>query len=265
MMRTRLLAALVLVVFTSFSHSGSDQPSIHLDGRVIDAITRGPVSGAILTVGATTVQTDAVGRFGLDLAAGATIHVRAAGYRRMDLTATSLGGSDTDIRLTPLRPKALYLTVYGIGDQRLRTDALRLIETTELNALVVDMKGDRGLVPYRSEVSLAVDVGAQHAITISDLPGLVKTLKARGIYTIARIVVFKDTLLAEGRPDLAIRQRDGSIFRDREGLAWTNPYSRTVWTYNIGIAVEAARAGFDEIQFDYVRLPDTTGLVYDRP
>ena len=157
------------------------------------------------------------------------------------------------------------MTVYGIGDKRLRTAALQLLETTELNALVIDMKGDRGLIPYRSDVSLAAAVGAQHVITISDLPGLVKGLQDRGIYTIARIVVVKDTLLAQGRPDLAIHRRDGSIFRDREGLAWTNPYSRDVWLYNIGIALEAAKAGFDEIQFDYARLPDTTGLVYERP
>jgi hypothetical protein len=165
----------------------------------------------------------------------------------------------------PFRPRALYLTVYGIGDRRLRTAALQMIETTGLNALVIDVKGDRGLVPYRSDVSLAAAVGAQRVITISDLPGLVKSLRDQGIYMIARIVVFKDNLLAQGRPDLAIRRRDGSMFRDREGLAWTNPYSRDVWNYNISIALEAAKAGFDEIQFDYARLPDTTGLVYERP
>jgi len=102
-------------------------------------------------------------------------------------------------------------------------------------------------------------------ITISALPELVKGLRAKGIYTIARIVVFKDNLLAQARPDLAIHRRNGTIFRDREDLAWTNPYSRDVWNYNISIALEAAKAGFDEIQFDYARLPDTTGLVYERP
>jgi hypothetical protein len=93
----------------------------------------------------------------------------------------------------------------------------------------------------------------------------VTSLRERGTYTIARIVVFKDNLLALGRPSLAVHKRDGSIFRDREGLAWTNPYCHDVWDYNIGIAIEAARAGFDEIQFDYARLPDATGLVYEVP
>jgi hypothetical protein len=265
MIRARLLAALVLVLSASLFHSGADRPPVHVTGRVVDAVTRAPVSDAILTVGANTVRTDSQGRFTLDAAEGTAIHARAAGYLRTDAAVASLRGPDREMRLTPFRPKALYLTVYGIGDTRLRTDALHLIDTTELNALVIDVKGDRGLVPYRSEVALATAVGALRVITISDLPGLVTSLRDQGIYTVARIVVFKDTLLAQGRPDLAIRRRDGSIFRDGEGLAWTNPYSRDVWTYNISIALEAARAGFDEIQFDYARLPDTTGLVYERP
>ena len=169
------------------------------------------------------------------------------------------------MRLKPFRPKALYLSLYGVGDRKLRTAALVLLETTELNALVIDLKGDRGLVPSRSAIALATQVGAQRVITIRDLPALVRDLRQRGVYTIARIVVFKDDLLALGRPALAEHKRDGSIFRDREGLAWSNPYSPDVWNYNIGIAVEAAKAGFDEIQFDYVRLPDVTGLAYELP
>jgi hypothetical protein len=78
-------------------------------------------------------------------------------------------------------------------------------------------------------------------------------------------VVFKDTLLAQGRPELALRRHDGSLYLDREGLAWTNPYNREVWRYNIDLASEAAAAGFDEIQFDYVRLPDTTSVDYEVP
>jgi hypothetical protein len=265
MIRARLLAALLLVVSAPLFHSGADSPPVHIAARVVDAVTRAPVADAVLTIGASTVRTDSQGRFAFDTAEGAAIHARAAGYLRADAPVLSLRGPDTEIGLTPFRPRALYLTVYGIGDKRLRTAALQLIDTTELNALVIDVKGDRGLVPYRSDLSLATAVGAQRVITISDLPGLVKSLRDRGIYTIARIVVFKDTLLAQGRPDLAIRRRDGSIFRDREDLAWTNPYSHDVWNYNIGIAIEAAKAGFDEIQFDYARLPDTTGLVYERP
>jgi hypothetical protein len=154
--------------------------------------------------------------------------------------------------------------VYGIGSKELRTDALRLIDDTELNALVIDVKGDRGLIPYPSEIALAAEVGAQRVRTIPNLQALVADLHARHVYAIARIVVFKDDLLAGRRPALAVR-RGATTYRDREGLAWANPYSPDVWNYNIAIAVEAARAGFDEIQFDYVRLPDATGLTLERP
>jgi hypothetical protein len=81
----------------------------------------------------------------------------------------------------------------------------------------------------------------------------------------ARIVVFKDDPLATARPDPAVRRRDGSIYRDHEVLAWTDPHQAEVRAYNIGVAREVATAGFDEIQFDYARLPDATGLVYREP
>ena len=78
---------------------------------------------------------------------------------------------------------------------------------------------------------------------------------AHGVYLIGRIVTFEDPVLAEKRPDLAIRSSDGSIWHTNGGLAWTNPYDRRVWQYNVDLAAAAAKAGFDEIQFDYVRFP----------
>ncbi|HXX57264.1 MAG TPA: putative glycoside hydrolase, partial [Thermodesulfovibrionales bacterium] len=79
---------------------------------------------------------------------------------------------------------------------------------------------------------------------------------------IARIVVFKDNVLGTARPDLTVKTQDGKIWHDRENLLWVDPSMREVWDYNIDIAVEAARSGFDEIQFDYVRFPDRKGLKF---
>ncbi len=87
----------------------------------------------------------------------------------------------------------------------------------------------------------------------------------RGVYLIGRVVVFEDPVLSRGRPDLAIRRSDGSVWRDAAGLGWTNPYDRRVWKYNVDVAIAAARAGFDEIMFDYVRFPsdgDVESAVY---
>jgi hypothetical protein len=94
---------------------------------------------------------------------------------------------------------------------------------------------------------------------------LISTLRARGIYTIARIVTFKDNPLALARPDLAVRTRNGTIWRDRERLAWTDPFKQEVRDYNIAVAIEVAKSGFDEIQFDYLRFPDARGLVFSQP
>jgi hypothetical protein len=265
MIRPPALVLLLLALLPWLYAGTTNEPALRVNGRVLDAVTRTPIADAILTIGDKELRSDPQGLFVLDVADADVVRVRAHGYVRADVALQALRTADADVRLKPFRPKALYLSLYGVGDKKLRTAALALLETTELNALVIDLKGDRGLVPYRSTVALATQVGAQRVITISDLPTLVTDLRQRGIYTIARIVVFKDSLLALGRPALAVRKPDGSVFRDREGLAWTNPYSHDVWNYNIGIAVEAAKAGFDEIQFDYVRLPDATGLAYEMP
>jgi hypothetical protein len=196
---------------------------------------------------------------------GTHVGVRAYGYQRTWLDLAERRDGLNDIALRPVTPKALYLSFYGVGDFALRESALRLIETTELNALVIDVKGDRGRIPYKSAVPLSAQVGAQSTLTIKDIEGLLKSLRQKGIYTIARIVVFKDNPLASARPEWAVKLPGGALWHDREDLAWTDPFNEQVWEYNIAVAEEAARYGFDEIQFDYVRFPDARGLVYSMP
>ncbi len=231
-----------------------------LAGRVLDAASARPIVGATVTADDRVTRTDEQGLFRLP--GGDTLRVRAPGYLRRDVAAGELS---TAITLVPFSPKAIYLSVFGIGAHALRTAALGLVDETELNALVIDVKGDRGLIPYRSTIDLAARVGAQRMITIPDMKRLLAELKRSGIYTIARIVVFKDNLLAESRPELAVKSQAGELWRDGQRLAWTDPFRREVWDYNIALAVEAARHGFDEIQFDYVRFPDARGLSYEQP
>ena len=259
---TRILAPpLFLIAILWAPAGGSFDP---VAGRVVDAVTRRPVPHAIVTAGDSAIQADDHGTFRLPALPPGGVKVRAHGYGRVDIPADSLVRT-RDIALSPVRPKALYLSMFGVAHGGLRQAALDLIEKTELNAVVIDVKGDRGLVAYRSAVTLAADAGAQRTITIADLPGLVATLRRRGIYTIARIVAFKDDPLASARTDLAVRHGHGTLYRDRERLSWTDPHKPEVRQYNIDIAREAAAAGFDEIQFDYVRLPDAKGLVYSQP
>ncbi len=262
-----LLPAALLTTGCLFrDSSGEDRVSldnVSFTGRVIDASTNRPIAGAIVTIDrAEVVQTDGNGLFPIR-ASVKNVAARACGYNRMELEITPKRPGDTvELQLKPFLPKALYLTVYGIGDKKIRESALKLIEDTEMNSLVIDVKGDRGIIPYRSSVPLAKEIGAQQVITVKDIKSAVKTLHDRGIYTIARIVVFKDNLLGLARPDFAIKTANGKIWRDRENLVWVDPSKREVWDYAISVAKEAAEIGFDEIQFDYVRFPDHKGLVF---
>ncbi len=164
--------------------------------------------------------------------------------------------------------KALYMTFFAIGSQAFRDHAFGLIEDTELNAVVIDVKGDRGYVAFPSQLPLAREIGALDYVTMMDIDELMVYLKEKRIYTIARVVVFKDNPLAQARPDLAVRNgRTEGRWIDNEGLAWTDPFKEEVWDYNLAIAREAAEKGFDEVQFDYIRFPtdgDVQGAVFSQ-
>jgi hypothetical protein len=159
-------------------------------------------------------------------------------------------------RSAPLQVKGVYMSFYAIGHRGLRTSIQSLLETTELNAVVIDVKGDRGFIPYRSKVDLAHKIGAQNEIMMKDWDGFMRWFKERNVYTIARIVVFKDNPLANAHPEWAVKDsRTGKPWHDSEDLAWADPFREEVIDYNVAVAVEAAKQGFDEIQFDYVRFP----------
>ena len=238
-------------------------PALAYTGKVVDAATLRPIAGAWVTTNQTSVQTDASGQFSIS-AIARQIGVRAPGYLRRQLDGGALA-SRKPISLVAFRPKALYLSVFGIGSTLLRDPALKLIDDTELNALVIDVKGDRGLVAYHSKRPLAGEIGAEKPINIKDPTAFIADLHKRGIYIIARVVVFKDTLLATARPEWAVKTRSGAVWRDREGLAWIDPSRREAWDYTLGLAEEAAQYGVDEIQFDYLRFPDDNNVVFAQP
>lgn len=159
---------------------------------------------------------------------------------------------------TPDAVRGIYISGPVAGDPYMET-LLALIDESELNAAVIDVKNDAGHVTYRPETGTAVELDACIRY-IRDLPGLVAELKAHGIYTIARIAAFKDPVLAQARPELSLRYSDGSSVSESGGEAWVNPYEPEVWTYLEEIALGAAEAGFDEVQFDYVRFPTAKSM-----
>lgn len=238
--------------------------ALALEGRVIDAATGQPIAGAIVSSGHAQATSDANGHYALPVSSPRLL-ARAIGYARASIPVLPASATAQAIGLHALRPKALYLSAYGIGDKRLREAALALLDTTELNALVIDLKSDRGLVPYPTRVLEASRCGARSVTTVHDMRALVTQLKAKGIYLIARIVAFKDALSAAAHPEWRVKDARGQPFHDREQLSWLDPFCQGAWTYLIDLAEEAADMGFDEVQFDYVRFPDADKLQFSMP
>lgn len=151
--------------------------------------------------------------------------------------------------------RGIFVNAYAAGSPERREELLRLTAETEINAWVVDVKDDDG-IRYTSGIPLAQELSEGKPIPLKDLRRTVELMEANGIYPIARVVVFKDTGLSRARPEWAIRTPAGTGWIDHAKNGWVSPWSREAWEYTIQVAEEAARAGFREIQFDYVRFPE---------
>ncbi len=159
-----------------------------------------------------------------------------------------------------VKAKGLYLTASSAGA---RLDHyIELANTTEINSYVIDVKNDYGIVSFDSEVPLASEIGAVEKLY--NVENTIKKLHDNNIYAIARIVCFKDPILAKNKPEMAIKNPEGGLYVHNK-MNWVNPYSKEAWQYNIDLAKEALAKGFDEVQFDYIRFPDgrKSQMVFD--
>ncbi|HET6579065.1 MAG TPA: putative glycoside hydrolase [Gemmatimonadales bacterium] len=150
---------------------------------------------------------------------------------------------------------AIYVNAWAFGGRRFY-DLVRLADRTEINAFVVDVKDDTGYLTYRSEVPTAVGIGANGQLRARDVRERLRVMREHGIHPIARIVVAKDPLLAARKPAWSVRHVDGGLWHDRLDFAWVDAFNDSVWVYAAQLAAEAVRAGFAEVQYDYVRFPD---------
>lgn len=228
-------------------------------GTVRNAVTQQLLSDVEIRTSEDVVHSDSSGRFEL-ISDDIELIVRLPGYLPLKITADF----PLQLNLQPFTPKALYLSYWAADSHTLRQHLQQLIAETGMNALVIDLKSSRGDIAFSSDSALARAVGAQKVRTLKDLSEFLNLLKQQGIYTIGRVVVFKDDALAKKRRDLAALTLDGYLWEDREKICWTDPFNAEVWNYNIDIAEEAAKLGFDEIQFDYIRFPAKSDLMFSR-
>jgi hypothetical protein len=198
----------------------------------------------------------AVGSFLFVIAAlgvGARFVGASEGQQPVTDRATLTAMPAVDHRSLPIELRGVHVTM-ALASLPGKLDEYLDLERDGLTALELDVKdenGEIGFVP--SSVPLATSVGAARDYYAPR--EVARRAHERGVYLVGRVVVFEDPVLSRARPDLAVRRSDGSVWRDAAGLGWTNPFDKRVWKYNVDVAAAAARAGFDEIMFDYVRFP----------
>lgn len=161
---------------------------------------------------------------------------------------------------TPVQARGIYISAPAAGSGEIMEGILARIPGTEINAVVIDLKDDNGRVTCPMESPMVMETEASRPY-VTDMAELVRRLKEDyGLYVIARVVAFRDPWLAEKKPEWCLKLPDGTVFRDRSGLAWINPYREEVWDYLVEIGTQAAAMGFDEVQFDYIRFCTEKGV-----
>lgn len=160
-----------------------------------------------------------------------------------------------------VKVRGIYISGPMAGSTELFQNILDSAAGTEINTVVIDFKDDQGRITCPVDSPVASEIGACRPY-VQDMKGLVASLKERGLYVIARVVAFRDPWLAEKKPEWSLHLADGSLYRNRQGMAWVDPYRKEVWDYLVEVGTEAKEAGFDEVQFDYIRF-STEGTMRD--
>ncbi|MBV9787552.1 MAG: carboxypeptidase regulatory-like domain-containing protein [Chloroflexi bacterium] len=251
------------------SLDASLRPNV-ISGTVVDSADGTPLAQAMVIASPTitgtavaTTRTDDKGNYKLeDVPEGAYIRALLPGYRRAETQVTE-GGLSPEIKLEKFEAKALYIKAnVAAGGMDNVNEYYDMIDQTELNAAVIDIKSDNladvGFIYYQSQVPQVVE--AETSADYMPIREMLAEAKRRNIYTIARIHIFAhDNALLEKHPDWYV-QKDGKPWFADFGIAWLDTYDERVWDYNIALGVEAAQLGFDEIQFDYIRFPSDGNL-----
>lgn len=230
-------------------------------GIIVDKETLKPINKAIISDSTQSVKSDVNGSFCIQSKEN-SYHIKAYGYRPYKIDKDS---NETIIKVKSINVKALYLTFWGASNNSKTLERmLKIIDKTKINAIIVDVKNEYGSTSYKTSFTQANSYGAHDDRTNRNIQKFIDLMKSKNIYTIARIVTFKDELQASNNPDYAIKKSNGEIWRNHDKMAWVDPFDKRAHEYTIAIAEEAAKAGFDEINFDYIRFPAKSGLKFSK-
>jgi len=155
----------------------------------------------------------------------------------------------------PEQVKAIYMTSWVAGTRDFRERLVKIVDTTEINSIIIDIKDCTGKVAFKTDdESLAKYEASENRIP--DIKEFLEYLHEKDIYVIGRISVFQDPHLVKMRPDLAVKKtQEGDVWKDHKGISWLDAGATDVWEYVIDLARYSYSVGFDEINFDYIRFP----------
>jgi hypothetical protein len=156
---------------------------------------------------------------------------------------------------TPEPLKGIYMTQCVASMPSFREKLAKLIGETELNAVVIDIKDYTGTVSFTTG-NPEIDKLGGGGCKVADMQDFVQELHDKNIYVIGRVTVFQDPLYVKAHPELSVKRKsDGGIWKDRKGISFIDVGAKPFWDYIISIATSSYAAGFDEINFDYIRFP----------
>src|SRR3989338_71982 len=191
----------------------------------------------------------------------------------MDGTTTAVNASTTLVTIasstspafvithipTPAPLKGLYMTSWAAGNDKFRAHLFDLVDTTEINAVVIDVKDYTGRISFMVEDPELARIGAAQT-RILDIKEFIGKLHEKGVYVIARISVFQDSYLINVYPEWAVKTRAGEVWKDYKGVKWLDPAAKPVWGYVARVGRGGPKGGFDELNFDYIRFPSDGNL-----
>lgn len=237
----------------------AERPDGPVDAVLTARILRGtvlgpggePVPGARVLAGSGSGITDSQGRFTIRGAEPGEVRVERPAWLRSTFSWDG-GPGDQTVSIEPFVARAVHVTGDAVRDRL--GEFLQMADDTELNALMIDLKDETGLVWYATQDPTAIEVGANH--NAYDLAEVVARAKDQDLYVIGRLVVFNDPVAAIRKPSMAVWDAAANTPYSANGQYFLDPTDPDARAYGLALAIEACSLGVDEVQFDYVRFPD---------
>lgn len=151
--------------------------------------------------------------------------------------------------------KAIYMSSCVAGSPSIRSKLVAIATSTEINSIVIDIKDYSGTISFEPDSAIFKEVSNASTCRAKDMRDFIDDLHKNDIYVIGRITVFQDPYFTKKRPDLAVKRRDGTVWQDYKGLSFIDVSAKEYWDYIVALGKDAYNAGFDELNFDYVRFP----------